>query len=155
MPARVPHWNINNMSGLASSSKLTSVFLIKTDLPSKSGRGVEVSLFEGTMLQTSIPERLENVTQQQHIHLQVEIVIVSQILHPRCSPNSLSMVVVTLANSQQVEFAAEYFFWRETVLFEVPPIVHILVGMNSISIQQSELFICTTDSEIIKDLSDL
>ena len=63
----------------------------------------------GVMLQTSHPEGFKDVTQQQHIRLQVEIVIVSQILHSKLSPNSLSMVAVT--DSKQVEFAVERFNW--------------------------------------------
>ena len=77
--------------------------------------------------------------------------IVSQICHPRLSLNSVSMAVVTFTNSGQAEFAVECFNLREAVLFELLPIIHIFIGINFLSEQQSELFVHMTDSEIIED----
>ena len=69
------------------------------------------------------------------------------------------MAVVTLTNSGQVEFAVECFDWRgggqEAVLFELLPIIHIFIGINSFSKQQLELFVRMTNSEIIEDWVDL
>ena len=80
--------------------------------------------------------------------------IVSQTLHPKCGPNSLSMVINGLTNSQQVEFAVEHFSWDEMVLFEFFPMVPVFIGINSLSKQQSELFVQMIDYEIIKDWID-
>ena len=81
--------------------------------------------------------------------------IVSQILHTTLSPNSLSMVIVTLNNSQQVEFAAECFDWGLVALLEFLPIIHSFIGINSLSEQQLELFVYMTNSEIIEDRVNL
>ena len=83
--------------------------------------------------------------------------IVSQIHHPKLSPNSLSMAIVTFTNSRQVEFAVDCFNWggERGVLFELLPIIHVLIGINSLSEQLSELFVHMTDSEIIEDRVNL
>ena len=78
--------------------------------------------------------------------------IVSQVLYPKHSPESLSMVVVSLANCGQVEFAVKCL---EAVFIELLPIIHVYVEINSLYKQQSELFICRTDSEIIEDQVNL
>ena len=38
---------------------------------------------------------------------------------------------------------------------ELLSIVHVFIGINSLSEQQSELFVCTTDSEVIKNWVNL
>ena len=80
--------------------------------------------------------------------------IVSQILHPKLSPNLLSMVVVALTNSGQAEFAVECFDWGKLFFFKLIPIVHVLIRINSLTEQQSELFVHMTDSEIIENWID-
>ena len=80
--------------------------------------------------------------------------IVSQILYPKCGPNTLSMVINGLTNSEQVEFAVEHFSWEEMVLFELFPIIPVFIGINSLSKQQSEMFVHMIDYEIIKDWID-
>ena len=67
------------------------------------------------MFRAGTPEGFEDVTQQLHIRLQVEIVIIFQILHPKLFPNSPSMVIVTLINFRQVKFAIECFTWGKVV----------------------------------------
>ena len=77
--------------------------------------------------------------------------IISQVRHLKLAPNPLSMVVVAFTNSRQTEFAVECFDWEEIVLFELPPIAHVFVGINFLSKQQSGLFVRTTDSAITED----
>ena len=80
--------------------------------------------------------------------------IISQILHSKCSPNSLGVVIVALTNYQQVESAVECFDWGKAVLFELLQIVQVLMGINFLNEFQSELFIRMTDSEIIENWVD-
>ena len=75
--------------------------------------------------------------------------IISQILHPKCFPNALGMVIVMLANSRQIDSVVECFNWGEMVLFELLPI--IFIGINFLSEQQSKLIVRITDYIIIKD----
>ena len=72
-------------------------------------KGVKVSRIEGVVFWAGSPEDFKDAAQQQHIMFEIEIMIVSQILHPKLSPNPLSMVVVTLTHSRQVEFAVKCF----------------------------------------------
>ena len=81
--------------------------------------------------------------------------VISQILHRKHSPNSLGMIVVTLPNFQQVKAAVEHADRGEVVFFKPLPIAHVFLGINPLSGQQLELFILTTDSEIIKDWANL
>ena len=69
-----------------------------------------MSQIECIVFQADSPESVKHVTQKQHIGFEM-IMIVSQILHPKCGPNSLSMVINGLTNSEQVGFAVEHFSW--------------------------------------------
>ena len=75
--------------------------------------------------------------------------IVSKILHLKCFPNALGVVLDIFANSQQIKSAVEYFNCGKLVLFELLPI--IFIGINSLSEQLLKLIIYMTDSIIIKD----
>ena len=69
-------------------------------MPSQSRRDVEVSWIKVIVFQAGRSESFKDVAQQQHIGFDIEILLISQILHPKLSSNTLSMIMVALIDSQ-------------------------------------------------------
>ena len=75
--------------------------------------------------------------------------IVSQILYSKLSPDSLSIVLVALTDSQQVEFAVKHFDWGRQFSLNFSQLSMYLWG-KTLFLSNSQT-VCMTDSEIIDD----
>ena len=127
------HISMNGLSDATSSTLLTqqqsvgvndeSQFkpsLLDASLPSQSGRGVKVNWIGDIVFQAGCSECFKDAAQEQHIGFEIVIGIISQIVHPKCFPNPLGIVIVAFTDSGQVELTVRCFYWGEVVLLKLP-----------------------------------
>ena len=86
---------------------------------------------EGVMLKAGFSEVLENVSQKQHVPLEVEAVIVSEGFASKCFPDFMCMLAVFVADMFHFEFAIERVLYWQRLLIEPFPGVHVLVWVDS------------------------
>ena len=89
---------------------------------------------QAVLAEARLPERLKDICQKQDVGATVQVAVVSQCLAPKGRSYLLRMVGVFVTDMRIRELAVEGFLLGEFGLSEAIPGVHILVGVNTLSL---------------------
>jgi len=105
----------------------------QVDLSSQFGNGIEVGGIQFVVLNTCLFNVFENVCQQQHVSLKVQIVIFAHGANLVFCPNSLSILVVLIGNVSLGQFVVKVSFGRKSRLCKSGEAIHLGTGRHPFS----------------------